>query len=214
MDSYITIQSHASAEVIIQKSRFIGIAQPCQSEEDALQFLDATRDQYRDAKHCCFAYIIGTNSGIMRYSDDGEPGGTAGLPIMEILKKKKIVNCCIAVVRYFGGILLGTGGLVRAYSSACKEALEQARMITMCSTVCDYCDLPYPVWDKFQHAAKQLPVRTEDVVYGASVSFHLLTRKEDHDSVIQSLLDASGRQLEYITEQEIFSPWELQSFPS
>ena len=131
VNSYITVRSEASDEIVIQKSRFIGYAAPCETEDEALAFLRKIRDRHRDARHCCYAYVIGINAGIMRYSDDGEPGGTAGMPMMDILKSEKAVNCCVVVVRYFGGILLGTGGLVRAYTQGCKTALQAAGLVRM-----------------------------------------------------------------------------------
>ena len=93
--SYKTVKQEARDEFIVNKSRFIGHARPCQSEEEALAFLNRMREQYRDATHNCYAYVIGENAGVMRYSDDGEPGGTAGLPMMEVLKNRGVVNCCM-----------------------------------------------------------------------------------------------------------------------
>ena len=106
---YKTLRQSASDEVIINKSRFIGYACPCETEEEALAFLQSIRTKHKDATHNCYAYVIGQNAGIMRYNDDGEPGGTAGLPMMEVLKAQGVVNCCVVVTRYFGGILLRKG---------------------------------------------------------------------------------------------------------
>ncbi|MER2054786.1 MAG: YigZ family protein, partial [Clostridia bacterium] len=131
IDSYITVREEASDEVVIMKSRFIGYVAPCETEEDALAFLRRIKEKHRDARHHCYAYVIGLNAGVMRYSDDGEPGGTAGLPMMDVLKNAGAVNCCVVVVRYFGGVLLGTGGLVRAYTLGCKIALESAGLVRM-----------------------------------------------------------------------------------
>lgn len=108
--SYKTLREENSAEFIINKSRFIGYGCPCGTEEEALAFLARIRQKHKDATHNCYAYIIGLNSGIMRYSDDGEPGGTAGMPIIEVMKARGVVNCAVVVTRYFGGILLGAGG--------------------------------------------------------------------------------------------------------
>ena len=117
IDSYLTVSGNSCEEMLISKSRFIGYAAPCENEVDALDFLRRIREEHKSATHHCYAYIIGENSGIMRYSDDGEPGGTAGLPIMDVMRTKSIVNCCIVVVRYFGGVLLGTGGLVDLWTN-------------------------------------------------------------------------------------------------
>ena len=123
IQSYITVAGRSAEELVINKSRFIGYAAPCDSEEQALSFLREIRDQHRSATHHCYAYIIGENASVMRYSDNGEPAGTAGMPIMDVLRTRSIVNCCIVVVRYFGGVLLGTGGLVRAYTRSAQAAV-------------------------------------------------------------------------------------------
>ena len=102
-----------------------------EQSEEALAFLEAVRARHRDATHHCYAYIIGRNAGIMRYSDDGEPSGTAGMPIIEVMKARGVVDCAVVVTRYFGGILLGAGGLVRAYSHTCALALDAARVCQM-----------------------------------------------------------------------------------
>ena len=206
-DSYLTLAGRACREIVINRSRFLGYAAPCVSETDALSVLQELRTGHRGATHHCYAYIIGDNGGIMRYSDDGEPGGTAGLPIMEVLRGRRLVNCCVVVVRYFGGVLLGTGGLVRAYTQSCQAAVDEAGIACMELTSDDYCELPYPAWDKFRHAAEQLPVRIDRVQYGANVSFHLLVRVRDRDQVLITLNDASGRRLETLPEEETYIPW-------
>lgn len=123
MNPYRTLRQFASDEFIINKSRFIGYAAPCETEAEALAFLQSIRTKHKDATHNCYAYIIGQNAGIMRYSDDGEPGGTAGLPMMEVLKHQGVVNCCCVVTRYFGGVLLGAGGLgARVHAGGSRRA--------------------------------------------------------------------------------------------
>ena len=209
IDSYITVSGPAREEIVVNKSRFIGYVTPCTSESEALSFLQSVRDEHRTAKHHCYAYIIGENSGVMRYSDDGEPGGTAGMPIMDVMRTKGIVNCCIVVVRYFGGVLLGTGGLVRAYTRAAQDAVETAGVAQMELTCEDYCELPYSVWDKFRYAADHLPVRIGSVEYGNAVSFLLYYRTADRETVTQRLLDASERKLETLPQGESYAAWKI-----
>ena len=209
MQSYITIAGRSCEETVINKSRFIGYAAPCNTEEQALLFLQEIREEHKSATHHCYAYIIGENASIMRYSDNGEPAGTAGLPIMDVMRNRSIVNCCIVVVRYFGGVLLGTGGLVRAYTQSSQAAVQKAGISRMEMTSDEYCELPYSVWDKFRYAAEQQPVRIERISYGGLISFHLLIRLSERDSVMEALMDASGRKLESITEAEGFVPWKL-----
>ena len=141
---YITLEREASASFIEKKSEFIGYACPCKTEQEALDFIAKIRKKHADAKHNVYAYQIKENN-IARFTDDGEPQGTAGMPVLDIIKKTGFTDACIVVTRYFGGILLGTGGLVRAYSHAAKLAAEAAHVITYerfitCEIVCDYTD--------------------------------------------------------------------------
>ena len=205
--SYTTVRAEGRDEVVITKSRFIGYAAPCTTEEEALEFLQKIRAAHRDARHHCYAYVIGRNQGIMRYSDDGEPGGTAGMPMMDVLCGRGVVDCCVVVVRYFGGVLLGTGGLVRAYTKGCQIALDAAGVVQMEWTLRDLCELPYSCWDSLRHALERLPARLENVSFGAAVSFDLLTREKDRDSVLESLQNTTGRQLENIPAGEGYASW-------
>lgn len=210
ISAYTTVSGTSREELLINKSRFIGYAAPCASETDALAFLQGIREEHKTATHHCYAYIIGENSGIMRYSDDGEPGGTAGMPIMDVMRNKGIVNCCIVVVRYFGGVLLGTGGLVRAYTQSAQAALGAAGIARMELTSAEECDVPYSAWDRVRYAAEHLPVRIENIRYGSSVCFTLLIRSCDRDTVYASILEASGRMLESIPLDECYSPWKTE----
>ena len=207
MDSYITLAGPGQDEVTIQKSRFIGRAWPCSSEEDALLHLKEIRESFREARHHCYAYIIGANEGILRYSDDGEPGGTAGMPMLSLLRAEKLVNCCVIVTRYFGGILLGTGGLVRAYTQGCRIAVEAAGIVRMEKTCHDLCEVPYSAWDTVRYTLDQLPARYSDLEFGSAVSFTLLTRSADRSRVLESLVQASGRSLETLFDQEAYEAW-------
>ena len=132
---YLTIKTPGAGEVDEKKSRFIAQACHAESAEEAAQFLAATRRENFNARHNCYAYIIGGVAANERFSDDGEPSGTAGKPILEVLRGAAITNSMIIVTRYFGGTLLGTGGLVRAYTAAAKAALERAVIVRMC--LCD-----------------------------------------------------------------------------
>lgn len=206
---YVTVRQRGKDEIIINRSRFIGCVCPCETEEEALSFLQEIRNSYHDASHHCYAYIVGTNSGIMRYSDDGEPGGTAGLPIMDVMRGRQIVNCCTVVVRYFGGILLGTGGLVRAYTQSSKTALEAAGIVRMEHTSHFLCDIPYSCWDSVRHAAESLPVHILTPDFAATVTFTLSVRSADASRVLDELSRITSRKIETIPAYESFEPWEL-----
>lgn len=127
--SYKTVLKEESIENEIKKSKFMGYIYPVSNEEEAIEYIDNIKRIHPSARHHCFAYIVGENKNIQRYSDDGEPSGTAGIPMLEILKKKDLTDICIVVVRYFGGILLGAGGLVRAYAGACNDVCNKATLV-------------------------------------------------------------------------------------
>lgn len=205
--SYRTLAAPGRDEIVIQKSRFIGQAWPCVTEEEALSHLRAVKEETRDARHHCYAYIIGKNEGILRYSDDGEPGGTAGMPILSLLRSEKLVDCCCVVTRYFGGILLGTGGLVRAYTEACRAAVQASGIVRMERTCLDLCEVPYPCWDSVRYALDRLPARFEDLDFGSAVSFTLLTRFHDRDTVLRELEQVSARQITVLEDGEKYTAW-------
>ncbi len=127
--AYKTIRTGGQGEIEVKKSRFIATTQPVVSEQEALDFLASIRKTYWDARHNCYAFTIGSRFELQRSSDDGEPGGTAGRPILELLLKEEIHDCIIVVTRYFGGTLLGTGGLIRAYQAAAREGLAHSVII-------------------------------------------------------------------------------------
>lgn len=208
MSSYRTVLRPASDEFIVNKSRFIGYASPVSDEAEALAFLDSIRKKHRDATHNCYAYTLGRNMGIMRYSDDGEPGGTAGLPMMEVIRKRAVCDCCVVVTRYFGGVLLGAGGLVRAYSRGCSVGLEAAKIVVMEETDRLLCEVAYPLWDRVQHLLSGLPVQVAEVDYAAAVSFTLLVRSTDSDSVRAELTRLTNGQAEILGEPAGWKAWE------
>lgn len=129
---YKTVLNQAVTEEEIKKSRFISYIRPVKSEEAARDFIDEIKDRHRDATHNCSAYMVGTQGLIQKYDDDGEPQKTAGLPILEVIKNKGVTDVCIVVTRYFGGTLLGAGGLIRAYAGGANAAIEEATIVDMC----------------------------------------------------------------------------------
>lgn len=144
--TYRTVLRSRSIEIEIKKSRFIGHAMPAQSAEDAEEFIREIKQEHNQATHNCTAYIVGESSIQQRYSDDGEPQGTAGIPMLELLRKEELTNTLLVVTRYFGGIKLGAAGLVRAYTQASKEAIEEAKIVryfpfTRVRLTVDYADL-------------------------------------------------------------------------
>lgn len=150
-----TVKAPSSVELVINRSRFIGQCFPISSEEEALEQLSLIRKRYWDATHNCYAYSVGQKGESARFSDDGEPGGTAGMPMMDAIRGAGVTNVLCVVTRYFGGVLLGTGGLVRAYSRAAAESIRAAETVRM--ALCDrilFC-VPYAQWSLFQQEAKK-----------------------------------------------------------
>lgn len=207
MKPYKTLLKDACEEYGVQKSRFIGRAAPVASEEAALILLEGERLRHRAANHHCYAYIIGQNAGVMRYSDDGEPGGTAGLPIIETMKAAKVVDCAVVVSRYFGGVLLGAGGLARAYGHSCALALKAAGVCEMLPTETWLCEVAYPLWDRVQYALKSLPVRVRQIAYATAVSFELQCRQSDAQRVREALARVTDGQLAALPLEEGYCAW-------
>lgn len=204
---YKTLIRQASDEFVVHKSRFIGHGCPVESEEEALAFLGQMRARYADASHNCYAYILGQNSGIMRYSDDGEPGGTAGMPIIEVLRNRGVTNCVVVVTRYFGGVLLGAGGLVRAYTKGAVCALSAAGVGVMHPTKHLLLDVPYPMLAKTEHMLKGQPVQVVEKTFADMVTLTLLCRECDCDALAWQITTASDGRMEPIEVDESYMPW-------
>lgn len=143
LSSYYTVKKESTHELIIQNSRFLAHVKRVEDEKDAQDYIDKINKEHWKANHNCYAYVIGENQNIQKASDDGEPSGTAGVPILEVLKKKDLRDTLVVVTRYFGGIKLGAGGLIRAYSKATSEGIQasgivERRLMTIVQTTLDY----------------------------------------------------------------------------
>lgn len=207
MKPYKTLIARAEDSFIVNKSRFIGYGCPCETEDEALAFLNEIRLTHRDASHNCYAYIIGANAGVMRYSDDGEPGGTAGMPIIEVLKARGVTNCCVVVTRYFGGILLGAGGLVRAYSQGAAMAVDACGVGVMHPTQRCLMEVAYPMHGRFDHFLRDEPILIEDKSFTDVVTYTLCVRSCDAEDFAARVRDRSEGTVEVMTVEEIYLPW-------
>lgn len=205
--SYKTLRARGSEEFIINKSRFIGYGAPCETEEEALAFLREIREKHKDATHNCYAYIIGLNAGIMRYSDDGEPGGTAGLPIIEVMKSRGVVNCAVVVTRYFGGILLGAGGLVRAYAQGSKTALDASGVVIMEKSVRQLVEVDYSTWQRLEHYLRTAPCQTLETEFTDRVLATLMMKKTDEAQVLSDITRLTDARAEFLPDGELYYPW-------
>ena len=193
MDSYITIHHYGSFEYEDRKSIFIGESLPVSTEEEALQFIESIRKKYPDARHHVYAYVLRDNS-IMRFSDDHEPQGTAGMPVLDVIRKNGLTDIAVIVTRYFGGTLLGTGGLVRAYTASALGAVKEAEIITydIYSTVS--IEASYSDYQKFTPIFTDTGFRNEGIRYTDKVIISGSVRKINLDILLDKLIQAtSGR---------------------
>ena len=153
-DNYRILLSGGEGEIVEKKSRFISTIRKCETEEEAVAFIEEMKKKYWDARHNCSAFIIGSRGELTRCSDDGEPSGTAGRPMLEVLTGSGIRNIAVVVTRYFGGTLLGTGGLVRAYTDATKAAIEAADVVTVSVCVDIILEVPYSLYEQLCRIAE------------------------------------------------------------
>ena len=191
-ENYRIVFTGGSGEIVEKKSRFIATVSPVESEEEALAFIEKTRKQYWDARHNCFAYVIGDHQELMRFSDDGEPQGTAGKPMLDVLLGEELHNTAVVVTRYFGGTLLGTGGLVRAYSGAVQEGLRscvlaEKRKGLQLSIGTDYSGI-----GKVQYLLGQRGIRILSSEYTEQVVLTVLVPLEQKRELLDSLTEGTN----------------------
>lgn len=204
---YKTLIQANQDEFIVNKSRFIGYGKPCETEEAALAFLNEIRTKHKDATHNCYAYIIGANMGVMRYSDDGEPGGTAGMPIIEVMKARGVTNCAVVVTRYFGGVLLGAGGLVRAYSQGAAAAINACGVGVMHPTARYLMEVSYPMLNKMDFFLKSEPIQIEEKTFTDVITYTLIVKCSDEADFVSRVVNMSEGTVEPLRYEEMYWPW-------
>ena len=188
------IIKNGQGEYIEKKSKFIAHIFNVESEQQAAAIIAEVKKKYWDARHNCYAYILGNKGEIQRFSDDGEPSGTAGKPILEVLSGNECSNCLCIVTRYFGGVLLGTGGLIRAYTSASKEALDDCLTGGLVEGVHAYLDADYNYVGKIQHLCIQHDITVVSTEYSDNVIFELMMEKQVLQKFEKTLTEmSSGR---------------------
>jgi len=207
LKEYKTLLEFGESEIIIEKSRFIGYATPIESEEEAIAFIEKIKTKHRNANHNVPAYIAGENNEIQRYSDDGEPSGTAGIPALEVIKKENLKNVAIVVTRYFGGIKLGTGGLVRAYTKGAKVGLEAAKIVIKRLYELVHVKIDYTMLGKIQNEILQNGYLIKETQYDDAVHFYLYIEIDSLDQFEKQIIEwTNGRSnldytgQEYLTE--------------
>ena len=193
-----------TGEITEKKSRFIADIRPVSTEEEALAFIEEIRKKYWDARHHCYAYILGERGQQSRCSDDGEPSQTAGRPMLDVLTEEGLTDVCAVVTRYFGGTLLGTGGLVRAYSGAVKEGLSQCVLMEKrpgreLAVTAGYGDV-----GKVQYLAAQAGIETLDTVYEADVRFSFLVSLEEEGGFVKKLTEGTAGRAKIQPGDQVF----------
>lgn len=191
IDPYTTIRAQVSAEIDEKKSRFIAVAAPVAQEADALALLEGVRAQHRMARHHVFAYVLGgaKEGRRVRYSDDGEPSRTAGLPVLEVIEHAGLTNVIVVVTRYFGGVLLGTGGLVRAYTQTAQAALAKAELVSMRLCVDLHLRIAYADYDRVIYVLNAMGAKVVESSFTELVHLHLRVLAEDRLAVRDKLVE-------------------------
>lgn len=194
-NSYKTVANEAKTLLVREKSKFITHVMPVDNEPDAIAYLNKIRSEYPDARHNVYAYVIDENN-IFRYSDDGEPSGTAGMPVLDAIRKSGIVDVIVVVTRYFGGVLLGTGGLVHAYGNSASQGLNEAKPVLR--QLCDIINIraDYTMLGKVQYMIASSGYSLEDTVYDDLVTFVISCPISDTEKVIAEITEMTNARAE------------------
>lgn len=206
MDEYLVPTGYGEDEFIEKKSRFIGRVWCVETEAEALEKIQEMKKQYYDATHNCWAYVI--RDGAMRFSDDGEPGGTAGNPMMQVLQREQLYNVVCVVTRYFGGILLGAGGLVRAYTKGAKIAIDAAGKSMKRVWTVLYVPCPYTFYERVKLEVEAIGGLIRDTQFGAEVELEILVAKPQTAAFLDKLTDMTAGTVEALETGE-----EYRAFP-
>ena len=192
MSTYKTLHDFGMDEIIIEKSTFIGYAKPIKTEEEAIDFINEIKKKHKDATHNVWAYTVGKSMNIQRYSDDGEPQGTAGIPTLEVIKKEDLRDVVVVVTRYFGGIKLGAGGLVRAYTKGAKVGIEAAKVIEKVMYKEVRVKIDYTLLGKVQNEIMNMGYFVKDTVYEDNVEFIVYSRLNEVKNLTEKMVDITS----------------------
>ena len=204
LEQYRTVYEGGEGEITEKKSRFTATVHPVESEEEALAFLEEMKKKYWDARHNCYVYSIGMNREFTRCSDDGEPSGTAGRPMLDVILGEDIYNVAVVVTRYFGGVLLGTGGLVRAYSKAVQEGLAASKVILKQKGIALKITTDYTGLGKIQYIAGERNIPVLDSEYTDKVVMKLLVPVQDVGSVQKAITEGTNGRAGIEKDQELY----------
>lgn len=204
LETYKTVLEGGTGEITEKKSRFIATVRPVKTEEEALAFLEEVKKKYWDARHNCFVYSVGLNREYTRCSDDGEPSGTAGRPMLDVILGEDIYNVAVVVTRYFGGVLLGTGGLVRAYSKAVQEGLAASRIIEKRRGISLKVTTDYTGIGKIQYIAGERSIPILNSEYTDKVVLELLIPSDEADAVQKAITEGTNGRARMEKDRELY----------
>ena len=201
---YTTIKEYAEDRFIERRSEFIGYIMPVKTENEAISFINSIKEQHRKATHNCYCYILRENNTV-RYSDDGEPQGTAAVPMLEVLKKEELTDVCLVVTRYFGGILLGGGGLVRAYSHAAKIAVDASVKLNMYSCIQLTLKADYSLYGKIAYNLADFKHKQIESLFSDIVCLKIILDKSQTDDFIKRMNEITCGKAEIVLGDELFA---------
>lgn len=191
MREYKTVELESSDYFVEKKSKFIGYAKPVSTQDEAVEFINSIKSKHWDATHNVYAYVLRENN-TQRYSDDGEPSGTAGVPVLDVILKENVTDVCVVATRYFGGTLLGAGGLVRAYSHTSKIALDAAHIITMANCQIYSVIVDYSFYDRLNVLLSDFGTNVIKSDFSASVSVEFSIKEDASELLKDKLTDISN----------------------
>lgn len=202
--NYRSIHEFGYDEIVINKSKFIGYAKPISNEDEAISFIQEIKTKHKDATHNVYAYVFGENSNIQRYNDDGEPNGTAGIPVLEVIKKEDLRNVVVVVTRYYGGIKLGAGGLVRAYTKGAKIGLDAGKIVDKILFNKIKVRIDYTLYGKVENELLRLGYIVDDVIYDDAVNIIILCDTENIEQLINLLIELTNSRMTHEVLEEAF----------
>ena len=203
MERFTTVARFAEASFTEKKSEFIGAVRPCETPEEAAAFVAERRAKHPDARHHVWAFI-NPPGNVMKFDDDGEPKGTGGIPVMEVLKKESLTGVCVVVTRYFGGILLGAGGLARAYARGARDAVEAAGIASFCRFCRWRIALPYALEQKASYELEKRRFRVLDKAFSDAVALTVQGKKERREELCSFVSELTGGKAAPVLTEEVF----------
>lgn len=207
MQEYKTVNGSYTAEYIEKRSRFIAVCFHCESENQANQIIAEQKSIYWDARHNVYAYLL--KDGTARFSDDGEPHGTAGMPVLEVIKGSGLTDILVVVTRYFGGTLLGTGGLVRAYSTSTRDAIDGSAKVLMCTCSCFEACCPYSDFDRLTRLIDDCGGIVKNTEFTDKVTVEFYFKNTDRDDFLNKLCETFASKISAELKEELFFPFNL-----